>query len=296
MRDSFSTYHPVINFIYFSVVITFTMFIMNPVFLLISICTAFFYYGYLKGGRALLLLAVGVLPVFFLSAVMNPLFSHRGVTILFYFRDGNPVTMESAVYGLASGCMLASVIIWFACFHEVMTSDKFIYLFGRLLPVLAFLLTMVFRFVPKFGKQITRVIQAQKGMGMNTAAGGIKAKAKQGLKVLPIVTTWALENSIDTADSMKSRGYGFRGRTSFSIYQFEARDTGLLAILLILSGGILIGFLSGQITFLYFPELHFGEAALKTVLIYAAFGILALLPIIMDLTEDIKWHYLRSRI
>lgn len=296
MRDSFSTYHPVINFIYFAAVITFTMFIMHPVFLLISFGTALLYYGYLMGRKALLLLAVGVLPVIFLSAIINPLFSHRGATILFYFKDGNPVTMESAVYGLISGCMLASVIIWFACFHEVMTSDKFIYLFGRLLPVLAFLLTMVFRFVPKFGRQITRVIQAQKGLGRNTAAGGIKDKAKQGLRILSIVTTWALENSIDTADSMKSRGYGFRGRTSFSIYQFEARDTRLLVLLLILSGGIAIGFFSGQITFLYFPELHFGKAALETVLIYAAFGILSLLPVIMDLLEDIKWHYLRSRI
>lgn len=49
-------------------------------------------------------------------------------------------------------------------------------------------------------------------------------RAKHGIKIMSILVTWALENAIDTADSMKDRGYGLPGRTAFSIYRFDRRD------------------------------------------------------------------------
>lgn len=39
--------------------------------------------------------------MFLLVAVTNPLFSHNGVTPLFYL-NGNPVTLEAFVYGAGS--------------------------------------------------------------------------------------------------------------------------------------------------------------------------------------------------
>ena len=45
------------------------------------------------------------------------------------------------------------------------------------------------------------------------------------------MVTWSLESAIDTADSMRSRGYGEPGRTAFSIYRFDDRDRGLLLCL-----------------------------------------------------------------
>jgi energy-coupling factor transport system permease protein len=46
--------------------------------------------------------------------------------------------------------MLAAVISWFSCYNAVMTSDKFVYLFGRVIPALSLILSMTLRFVPKF--------------------------------------------------------------------------------------------------------------------------------------------------
>jgi hypothetical protein len=51
--------------------------------------------------------------------------------------------MESIVYGLAAAFMFVTVIIWFSCFNAVMTSDKFIYLFGKVIPALSLILAMV---------------------------------------------------------------------------------------------------------------------------------------------------------
>ena len=39
-RDAFSSYHPVINFMYFALVLVFSMFFMHPVSLLISLAGA----------------------------------------------------------------------------------------------------------------------------------------------------------------------------------------------------------------------------------------------------------------
>lgn len=165
-----------------------------------------------------------MLPVFLISAVLNPMFNHEGATILLYLPSQNPLTLESIVYGFASGVMLVSALHWFSCYQVVMTSDKFIYLFGKAIPAMSLVLSMVFRFVPKFKNQITKVSDAQKCIGRDVTNGNILSRAGHGMKILSIMTTWALENSVETADSMKSRGYGLRGRNHFSIYRFDTRD------------------------------------------------------------------------
>lgn len=44
---------------------------------------------------------------------------------------GNPLTLESLWYGAAAGGMLVCILMWFHCYNVVMTSEKFIHLFGR---------------------------------------------------------------------------------------------------------------------------------------------------------------------
>ena len=154
MEDSFSGYHPVINFGYFVAVLLFSMFILHPVFLLVSLFAAFVYSGILKGWLKALKSALLCLPVIIIVMLINPLFNHYGVTILFYLNNGNPVTMESIVYGIFMGITLITVFIWFSCYSKVMTSDKFIFLFGRIIPALSLILSMVLRFVPKFIAEI----------------------------------------------------------------------------------------------------------------------------------------------
>lgn len=75
-------------------------------------------------------------PLFLMVAVTNPLFSHNGVTPLF-FLNGNPVTLEAFIYGIAIAVMVIAIIMWCKCCSEVMTSDKLLYLFGRVIPKLS---------------------------------------------------------------------------------------------------------------------------------------------------------------
>ena len=294
--DTFSGYHPLINFTYFVIVIGLSMFYMHPVFLALSLIGSVSYSIYLKGRKTVKVFLLGMLPVCLLAAAANPLFSHAGATMLFYLKDGNPVTLESIVYGLASGLMLAGVISWFSVFHEVMTSDKFMYLFGKVIPAFSLLLSMTLRFVPRFTGQIKRVAEAQQCIGRNVNNGNIFQRAVHGLKILSITTTWALENSVETADSMKSRAYGLRGRTNFSIYRFDRRDGMLLAFLLGVFGTLLFCMHLRKLKILYFPVFIMNETTAGALILYILYGILCMLPLILNIAEDRKWRSLRSEI
>ena len=96
-----------------------------------------------------------------------------------------------------------------------MTSDKFMYLFGKVIPAFSLLLSMCLRFVPRFTGQIKKVAQAQQCIGRNVNNGKVWARAAHGLKILSVTTTWALENSVETADSMKVQGLWAAGPDKF---------------------------------------------------------------------------------
>ena len=294
--DTFSTYHPVINFVYFVIVIGLSMFFMHPVFLVISLIGSMAYGIYLKGKKAMKVFFFAMLPSCLLMAIINPLFSHAGATMLFYMKDGNPVTLESILYGIGAGVMLAGVVSWFSVFNVVMTSDKFMYLFGKVIPAFSLLLSMTLRFVPRFTEQIKRVAEAQQCIGRNVNNGNIFQRAAHGLKILSITTTWALENSVETADSMKSRAYGLRGRTNFSIYRFDRRDGMLLAFLLGVFGALLCCMHLRKLKILYFPVFIMNETTAGALLLYILYGILCMLPLILNIAEDRKWRSLRSEI
>ena len=129
-------------------------------------------------------------------ALINPAFNHEGATILTYLPSGNPLTLESVIYGICAAIMIVSVICHFSCYNEIMTSDKFIYLFGKIIPAMSLILSMTLRFVPKFSSQLKVVVNAQRCMGRDVSCGSILKRAKYGLNILSIMTTWSLENAI----------------------------------------------------------------------------------------------------
>ena len=293
-RDTFSAYHPLVNFLYFLLVLVFGMCFMHPVCLVISQGSATAYNLYLKGRKGLLFSLRFLLPMMFLAAILNPAFNHEGVTILAYTPNDNPITLESLVYGVASAVMLVSVVQWFSCYNEVMTSDKFVYLFGRIIPALSLVLSMTLRFVPRFTAQLKTVRTAQRCIGRDVSDGGLLQRVKHGVTILSILVTWSLENAIETADSMKSRGYGLPGRTAFSIYRFDSRDKYALLWLGFCLWFILFGWIGGGLNFRYYPSLKGIPLTPFTLGFFLVYLALCLTPLILNGREDVKWKRLRS--
>ena len=166
-NDAFSRCHPVLNFFYFGVVLVFTMFNQHPVFLGISYIAALSYSFILNGVKKTMKQSfLFTLPGLLIVALLNPMFNHYGVTMLYYIESsGNWVTLEALVYGVVLGAVMFVVIQWFSCYNQIMTSDKFVYLFGRIIPALSLVLSMALRFVPRFMAQLKIIRNGQKSMG-----------------------------------------------------------------------------------------------------------------------------------
>lgn len=294
--NEFKTYHPIVNFIYFVFVIGFSMFFMHPVCLGISLVCSFLYSVLLKGKKVIKTNLMYMLPMLLMAALMNPAFNHEGVTIIQYLPSGNPLTLESVTYGLAAAVMLVSVICWFSCYNEVMTSDKFIYLFGRIIPSLSLILSMTLRFVPRFSAQLKAVTNAQRCMGRDVSNGSVLQRARHGLSILSVMTTWALENAIETADSMKSRGYGHPGRTAFSIFTFDKRDQKALLSITVLGLYTLVGNLTGGMYFRYFPSIKANEFSIFGLSVFIAYVALCMCPILIESWEARRWKAIKSKI
>lgn len=293
--NEFAKYHPLINFIYFTAVIVFSMIFVHPICLVTSLLCSVMYSIILNGKKALKFIAM-LLPLMLISALINPAFNHEGVTVIAYLPSGNPLTLESILYGIVAASMVATVICWFSCFNKIMTSDKFIYLFGRIIPSLSLILSMTFRFVPKFKEQIQEVSNAQKSMGRDTSEGSVFARVKNSIRILSAVITWSLENAIDTSDSMKSRGYGLTGRTAYSNYVFGKRDVTALIYLAVTITYFLIGTLLGKINYRYFPSMRGTDMSFYSTSIFISYIMICIMPIIIEIWEELKWRKLKSKI
>ena len=293
-KDAFSGYHPTINFLYYALVLLFSMCLMHPVYLAISLTGALAYDIYLKGRKAVRFAVMGLLPMAALAALVNPAFNHEGQTILTYLPSGNPLTLESMFYGVAAAVMLASVVLWFSSYNEIMSSDKFVYLFGRVIPALSLVLSMTLRFVPKFKAQIQVVSEAQRCVGRDVSNGSVLQRLRNGITILSIMVTWALENAIETADSMKSRGYGLPGRTAFSIYRFDSRDKAALAWLLFCGFFILCGWMAGGLSYRYYPTMKGAALTPMTISFQLVYLALCLTPVLVDRWADWSWRKLEK--
>lgn len=295
-QSAFSEYHPLAEFIYFAFVLIFSMFIMNPVFLTISFFSSFLYALYLGRKKVFKTFLKFILPIFVLIMIINPIFSHGGATIIAYFPDGNPFTLESVIYGIASATLMSSVILWFMCVNKIITSDKIIYLFGRVIPKLSLLISMILCFIPKFKIQFKAVRSAQRCIGKDITDGSVFVRIKNLIRIISVMILWSLENSIETADSMKSRGYGLPHRTSFTIYRFEKRDIMLILFLLICGIYVFVGFIKGYIDYNYFPLTENISFNVYSLSIYSIYFFMCLTPLAVDIREDRKWKYTESKI
>lgn len=290
---TFGAYHPVSLLIYFTLILIITMFLNIPVILLLSLTGAAGYQllsdrdGFLHGMLFDFLF-------FVIIAAANPVFTHRGKTVLF-FMNGRPVTMEALIYGSLMAVMMLAVIHWCRILTKIMTSDKLLYLCGKLTPNLSIVLSMALRYIPLFRIQSARVNHSQTAMGLYTG-DSYTSKARGSMRIFSIVLTWSLENAVDTANSMRARGYGMGKRSQFIIYRMTAEDIILIIMSSLLAVITLYGCSSGIVSCQYYPKYGSTAVSGNAVWVYLACGMLALLPVLIELKERLKWNYYRSKI
>ncbi len=284
--DRFAKFHPVVSFSFFMAVIVLTVIFSNPIYHFISLVGAFLYLLKLKGKEVFNTLFKFIIPLIIFVGVFNMIFCHYGDTVLFSVKEIK-FTLECLLYGFSNGLMLSAVILWFSSYNEVITSDKFMALFGKFSPNLALLFCMILRFIPLMEKTSKEIKDSQIGIGNETK--GLKNTISRFSSLISI----SLEKSIETADSMKSRGFGTKKRSHYSRYYFKFKDAFMLAIVLALFIFLIVSKLLGFYDFSFNPMIKIISYNYISLVISV---LLFLIPLMVDIMEDIKWHYLKSKI
>ena len=293
--DAFSNRHPAVNFVFFLVVICCAAVIQHPAYLAVGILSGAVYYLMLHGSRGLRGIA-GMLPIFLILSLLNPLFNTYGERVLFHV-FGRPYTVEALLYGAAIAGVFLVMMLWFGCYNAVMTSDKFTSLFGNLIPAISLLLVMVLRMIPSFIRKAGQIMGARKSVGLGAGENStMKEKLTSGMRTLSALTDWALEGSIVTGDSMRARGYGTAKRTSFQIYRMKALDWTLLAVMLTLAGVAAVAAAMGGAAAEFTPKLAIQPVTGIYAPGFIAYCAYLFIPSALHMKEAVQWHISRSRI
>lgn len=290
----FMRMHPFVNFMYFLVMMLFTMFYLHPVLLGITGIVCFIYLCYL-GGKKQFRTILTLIPFIMLLSLINPLFNRNGSTVLFYLLN-RPITLEACFYGLMAALMIYDMVLLFRVFHIIMSSDKIICLFSKMLPIGTLLFTMTLRFVPMYKAQLAKMRSAQKGIRHDVTQGTRMQKIRNGVDLISGLLTWALENGLESADSMKGRGYGLPGRTCYANMKFTKLDWEVFALEVVLGLGLFYGSVGQVFQISYYPVLSWNKEAMLGIVCYSLYGLFALIPLIIDCKEEMTWHFLRQKI
>lgn len=290
--------HPAVGFFYIVAVLVITMITMNPYLLAISCITSIIVMGYLKGLSELRKNIVPDISVIIFTVGIQPVFSGSGKTVLYYVND-RAVYLEGYIYGLVIAMLLITVFNWCTVMRILMDSEKWMYLIGRLSPTLAMMITMILRFIPLMRQRYRVIHEGQVGMGRYNnpyskkknvlyAFMGFIEKIRHRIKEISILISWSLENSIETSDSMESRGYGLKGRTSYHRYILKKTDMIQMILIAGAFAYVLVPVLLRQFRAYYLPRVYIESVSVWHVIVMVVYIVLAVFPVVFYKKSDIE--------
>ncbi|HZJ69237.1 MAG TPA: energy-coupling factor transporter transmembrane component T [Candidatus Eisenbacteria bacterium] len=290
-------YHPIVSLVYFLSVLILTMMTRNPIWVVSCFIFALIYFLRIKGLSAILLQFLYFIPMLVMIVVINSIFNGLGLTVLFYLGEGNPITLENIMFGVFSALALFNVFLWFSTYNSLLTSDEILSVLGHKLPTIGLALSMIIKYIPDTLKQGKEILLNQKSM-LGKKKLNSRQKLKFGLAMLTVLLSWSMENALETADSMRAKGYPSKTRISYSQSKFNPRDLNFLIIILGLLIIHIVFALSGSMRFTYYPFITWqGKSThhIKQIFTFVSLGALLSLPLANDFIDWIRWHIIQKK-
>lgn len=285
--------HPAVLVLYFLSVTIPAMFSLNPLLLIPAFAGAVFFLLLAEPEPPRLRTVLWLALLTALIIIINPLFSHRGQTELF-FLNGHAITLEALLYGVRNAFCVLTVLLWCRIFNRIVSSEKLLALLGKTFPKTALLLSSSLRLVPLLRCRAASMRDTQQELGLY-GNGEMSDRLTGGARVFSMLVTWSLDHASDVSSSMKARGYGLKGRTTYSVYRFKKRDAILTVLLILLDAVVLTVMATGRLAFSFYPVLSakHGPATTAALICYA---VTALAAAAFEAFEAIRWKVRRSRI
>ncbi|MBP5354077.1 MAG: energy-coupling factor transporter transmembrane protein EcfT [Lachnospiraceae bacterium] len=285
--------HPLVPLTLLLSVLLIAMFAQTPLLTLSAFAGAVLYL--VTAGRSALTRRgiLGFLILWFLVAVTNPLFSTGGATPI-VFVNGRPYTKEALLYGIHLGGMLIAVVLWFRCETFLVSDENRFFLFGRIAPKTALLISSVLRFVPLLRRRAEAMRSAQTAVGVYDDPDWLH-RTRSTMTTWSALTTWSLEHAIDAGASMKARGYGLPGRTTYRTCHFTKTDAACFAGILALDAVVITALAAGDLSISYYPAIVTAPVKGCAIAGIIAYAVLSLLPFASYIKEEIRWSFYRSK-
>lgn len=289
----FERCHPAVNLIYFTAVIAGTAAFQHPVFLAISFLSACAYSLRRNQGKAIAFHLL-LIPCAVAFALYYSSYHHFGITVLKQNFVGNNMTLESLVYGLVLGVSMAGICIWMSCVYSVFSTDKMVYLFGRVSPRLSLFLAIALRMIPRIKKEARKINMVQQGIGRGVKQGNLWQRMRNGIRIFSMLVTWTIESLMTASDAMRSRGSSLRGRTAFSIYRFDNRDRAYVIGMFLCITLTIMAVLLRFTDMTYDPRIIWKPVAPASFLFYFGYAVLCLMPLGLELWTDDQFRKARG--
>ncbi len=286
----FERCHPAVNLIYFAAVVAAMITFQHPVFLAVSFLCAFAY-SVKRGGWKTLMFNLCLLPLIAAFALYYSSYTHFGMTVLHQNFVGNNMTLESLVYGIVLGVCVAGVCIWFSCVYSVFTTDKVVYLFGKVSPRLSLFLAILLRMVPRIKKEAKRINMAQQGIGRGVNQGSFFARLHNSIRIFSMLITWTIDSLTVSSESMRSRGSNLRGRKAFSIYRFDNRNRIFVIGLFLCLTLAMMAVLLGQTDMVYDPKIIWTDVS---PILCIGYAVLCLMPLGLEIWTEYRFQKARE--
>ena len=250
---AFSMSHPAVPALYMVLTLGLTMFSMQPVLIALSLAGGLAY-GFATRGAARTLGALRwQLPVILIIALVNPLFSASGSTEL--FRIGmRAVYLESMVYGLCMGGLFVASVLWFGAAASMLSYDKVLALLGNAAPVIALMISMCMRLIPQFLRRGRTVLAVQDAIDVPGRAPADPVRPR--LRASSVLMGWGMEDSLERADAMRSRGWGAATRrTTYARYRLGRGDVAALVGLAVFGAAAVVVAWVATTQYSFYPQL-----------------------------------------
>lgn len=267
---AFSMSHPAVPAFYMALTLGLTMFSMQPVLIALSLAGGLAYGLATRGAARTLGALRWQLSVILIIALVNPLFSASGSTEL--FRIGmRAVYLESMVYGLCMGGLFVASVLWFEA-ASMLEYDKVLALLGNAAPVIALMISMCMRLIPQFLRRGRTVLAVQDAIDVPGRAPTDPVRSR--LRASSVLMGWGMEDSLERADAMRSRGWGAASRrTTYARYRLGRSDVAALVGLALFGAAAVAVAWTATTQYSFYPQLSVPAPWLGYV-VYAAWMVL----------------------
>lgn len=277
---AFSMSHPAVPAVYIALTLGLTMFSMQPVLIALSLAGGLAYGLATRGAARTLGALRWQLPVILIIALVNPLFSASGSTEL--FRIGvRAVYLESMVYGLCMGGLFVASVLWFEAAASMLEYDKVLALLGNAAPVIALMISMCMRLIPQFLRRGRTVLAVQDAIDVPGRAPTDPVRLH--LRASSVLMGWGMEDSLERADAMRSRGWGAATRrTTYTRYRLGCSDAAALVGLALFGVATAAVAWAATTQYSFYPQLSVPAPWLG----YAVYAVWMVLPCVLHAIDE----------